>query len=290
MKEYKNTEIQITENLYSLIYGPSGAGKSFFLGSVPNIVIINTDKGEKVWASRDFKGKYPGASFTVLEVEKTGYDGWIEFEKTKEHALKKCLELESKHLGIDSFTELSDMALDYAFKTNPDKKKFTGRPTLPDYGEQSRLLKELILELRSYDLSVWVIGHEDVTKDEVTGQITRHPMTVGKFARKIGKYFDLFLYMEASISGGKTTRRFTCQNTGITQAKSNVSLPNMVENPDYAKLMQSIKGDTTPATTEPSQQSQTGGGERKPQERVRLASEIGKGQYGATLTDKEGEK
>ena len=237
MKEYKNTEIKMTDRVYALIYGASGVGKSFFLGTVPKLVVINTDMGEKVWRSKAFLAKYPNAEFTILDIEKQGYEGWMEVDKAIKYVEDNHAQREWKNLGLDSFTEVVDMALTYAMTTNPDKKKWTGRPSQPDYGEATRLLKEFVLRLRALPLSVWVIGHEDTEKDETTGRITTHPMAFGKFARRLGKYFDAYLYMDAYDVGGQTKRRFLTENVGITQAKSNLSLPRQIEDPDYAKLV-----------------------------------------------------
>jgi len=241
-----NKEIEVGERVFILLYGTPGVGKSFFLGTIPGVWIISTlSEGEKVWGARDFKQKYPKAEFHVIEIEKKGWEGWLEVGKAIKHFKDSALiaQPSSSHLAIDSWTDVSDMALDYALYLS---KHLGQQPTLPDYGTQTRLLKDFIMDLRAEPFSIWITGHEDADKDEVTGAISRHPMSVGKFARMMGRYFDACFYYESVQVKTGSQRRFVCQPAGITVAKNNLALPQFLVDPDYAKLMEAIRVEGAP--------------------------------------------
>lgn len=98
-----------------------------------------------------------------------------------------------KTLVLDSITTFSAATLQHIVKTNPGIKRNETRqgaqPGLQDYGILRREFQRLIPGLLSLPCNVVMLAHLAVEKDEATGQILRHSMMDGSFAKELPIYF-----------------------------------------------------------------------------------------------------
>jgi hypothetical protein len=98
-----------------------------------------------------------------------------------------------KTLVLDSITTFSAATLQHIVKSNPGIKRTESKqgsqPGLQDYGILRREFQRLIPGLLSLPCNVVMLAHIAVEKDEATGQILRHSMMDGSFARELPIYF-----------------------------------------------------------------------------------------------------
>lgn len=101
--------------------------------------------------------------------------------------------MEFKTLVLDSITTFSSATLAHIVRTNPGVKrnetKQGPQPGLQDYGILRREFQRLIQGLLSLPCNVVMLAHLAVEKDEATGQIFRHAMMDGSFARELPIHF-----------------------------------------------------------------------------------------------------
>ena len=106
---------------------------------------------------------------------------------------QKSGKLEFKTLVLDSITTFSEATLAHIVKTNPGIKrngtKQGPQPGLQDYGILRREFQRLIPGLLGLDCNVVMLAHIATEKDESTGQIMRHAMMDGSFAKQLPIYF-----------------------------------------------------------------------------------------------------
>lgn len=98
-----------------------------------------------------------------------------------------------KTILLDSITTFSAATLAHIVKTNPGiKRNATAQgpqPGLQDYGILRREFQRLIPGLLSLPCNIIMLAHISIEKDEATGQIHRHSMMDGSFARELPIYF-----------------------------------------------------------------------------------------------------
>jgi len=220
-----------------LIYGVQGTGKTEFAGTwaeAGDVLYIDTDRGilTIVASSRiphelkthihtfpiqdrseDIHIKQPVGLLTVKaileEISKTG----------------KFDAIEPKTVVIDSMTTLGDYSLAYALFISGH----TGQqPTKPDWGRNSRELHETLTLGISLKCNFICIAHEQYIKDDTSGKTWCLPLTVGKFAHRIGGYFDEVYHAKVSQAGGTHSFELETKPSGLITAKSRLDLPSVI--------------------------------------------------------------
>lgn len=125
-----------------------------------------------------------------------------------------------KTLVLDSITTFSAATLAHIVKTNPGIKrnetKQGAQPGLQDYGILRREFQRLIPGLLSLPCNVVMLAHIAVEKDEATGQIFRHSMMDGSFARELPIYFKecwrLYMKDGRRIAQTQSDHMFNCRS------------------------------------------------------------------------------
>lgn len=147
----------------ALLYGPPGSGKSTGALSAPGpILIVNSEgQGGIRFARRRF-GDQKIRELTFAG-KQTFIDAYLYLKERKGG---------EKTLVIDTIGEAHRMLLDEMAKD--------GRPTMQQWGDVQVIIERFIRSVRDLDINVILVCHEEIQKDEATGEAMRMPLTGGR--------------------------------------------------------------------------------------------------------------
>jgi len=236
-------DLKLTPFPSILIVGDAGTKKTWLSGQFPKPYFFDFDKGMAVL--RDVKGitydtfkDAPEAS-KVFDPAKGIYEwgkGWPAFIKKLNEVGSTMDEGKCPYTTIvfDSLTMMGNLALNYVIAEAKRNNRYkSGDPVDQGlWGQQSRLLETTMDQLTSWDIARIVTAHVQRDTNTVTMNVEKLPLTTGKFAGKVGAYFDEVWYIEAK--GDKLVIK-TKHNAQMRQAKSRYNLTDESEL-DFNKL------------------------------------------------------
>lgn len=239
------SEIKTEGNFKLLLIGDAGVGKTIFGTSLPgktrvldfdikidSAALFYRDKPEHL-ANINVTQFRAGLTLNpIQQLEEVIRDEFIPQQKTGKMAFDTLL--------VDSITTFSAASLAHIVKTNPGIKRTASaqgmQPGLQDYGILKREFQRLIPGLLSLPCNVIMLAHIATEKDEMTGQLLRHTMMDGSFAKELPIYFKEV--WRAFIKDGK--RFAQTQSDGQYNCRSQIpGLPNPVPL-DYAAIAKHI--------------------------------------------------
>ncbi len=196
----KLSEMKTEGNLKILVEGDSGSGKTCFASSFPGPVLLLDFDLKADSAAAFLKSTNRIDQLASVEVEEfPARIGISPIDKLTKLINDKLIpgqrdnNLGFKTIILDSITTFSSATLAHIVRTNPGIKrnetKQGAQPGLQDYGILRREFQRLIPGLLSLPCNVVMLAHISVEKDEATGQIFRHAMMDGSFARELPIYF-----------------------------------------------------------------------------------------------------
>jgi len=203
-----------------LVYGAPGSGKTTLALSFPKpVYVFDFDGGlpEGIkGVDSDFYGSSPKDT-----VSNCGYTKF----KTQWYKL-----LNEKHdyktIVIDTITGFQDILAKYIQLVNGWKDGVPRNQTLPFYGMLGDYGKQFANEVRQFkDINLIVTAYEQLTKDDVSGDILAGPnMDGNKVVPKIiGAFSDMF-YMKADYKDGKAIYNTYISQYRRYQAKNRLSI------------------------------------------------------------------
>lgn len=220
------------EALTILNYGPPGSGKTWFAGTMPKVYILSLDKG--------LKGlKLAGKQFDGCEV-----DTLDELYKVIEEIIQGKRAKDCKSFVLDHLTEVTDLAITHTgLRTKDNKLK---RSTWGEIADHARIVTRKFLDIAAVrNVPVCVIAHQQIEKNELTGNIIGLPATVGKFAEQIGGFFDMYLYSRQDLKpvNGNWIPSWTVSTVNYLefQAKDRTGTLDVTEPNDFPTLMAKIQ-------------------------------------------------
>lgn len=194
----KLSDIYTSGNLKVLVQGDSGIGKTCLAAQFP-APIRYLDFDLKV----DSAASYLRSKDMLKQLNHIEVDSFPPgFTESPLDKLSKVIAelIAAQKLGtlpatlvLDSITTFSAATLLHIVKTNPGIKRTVSaqgsQPGLQDYGILRREFQRLIPGLLTLPCNIVMLAHIAVEKDEATGQIFRHSMMDGSFARELPIYF-----------------------------------------------------------------------------------------------------
>lgn len=194
------SEIRTEGALKILVEGDSGVGKTCYAASFPGKVLYLDFDGKVDSAASFLRSQNLSDQLQAIEVEQFPPNlGVSPIDRLGKLIAEKLIPqqragtMEFQTLVLDSITTFSAATLAHIVKTNPGIKrnetKQGPQPGLQDYGILRREFQRLIPGLLSLPCNVIMLAHIAVEKDEATGQIFRHAMMDGSFARELPIYF-----------------------------------------------------------------------------------------------------
>ena len=218
-----------------LIIGDSGTHKTRFLGGVPGIYVVDTDRGMAINRDRSveydtFKDAPYGATFPTNIMKNEGIypwgKAWTEFVKKMDQIGMLIDKGEGpKAIAIDSLTTLGNICMNYVLSESGSK----GPPQIQHWGAQTQHLEVVMDRLSAWPIMFICTAHIQRDENKITeGGREYLPLTTGKFAGKVGIYFDDVWYTKAG-KGTDGKRQFTIiteSDSTYKQAKTRYNIPS----------------------------------------------------------------
>lgn len=223
--------------LRCLIYSKSGVGKSRMASTFPGLKgVIDTDNGGIVYTKA-------GNSLVASIPEDTIIGGdrpiaWKQILLALDHMVKKNVSA----LVFDSFTTIAEACMKHVLF---EAGRMGQSPTFAEWGRQIQLIRELLFKAFGTGKNVIAIFHEDIERDELTGQMWCLPLITGKLSKSIPGYFDEVYHLEVREEKGKKVYEAVTKAARTFVAKSRLDslldggIPERIPS-DFAQLLPMI--------------------------------------------------
>lgn len=223
----KLADIRTEGALKVLIQGDSGVGKTCYASTFPGKTLFLDFDGKVDSAAAFLRYKKLESQVEQIEVEQlaasltTGpIDLLTKLINEKLIPQQRTGKMEFQTLVLDSITTFSAATLAHIVKSNPGIKRNETRqgpqPGLQDYGILRREFQRLIPGLLTLPCNVIMLAHISTEKDELTGQLMRHAMMDGSFARELPIYFKevhrLYVKDGRRIAQTQTDNLYNCRS------------------------------------------------------------------------------
>lgn len=241
------------KTLHVLIYGAIGMGKTLFACGFPApIWVIDCDKGMLSIKTTDLisEDKKKEIYFETILEKYFNKGSKQRVQPTAYNRVRAMIELISsngeiegirpKTVVLDSMTTFGEYALDDSMAAA--KHLGNAKVSQPDWGGQIRRMNETIGLGRSMtNLNFICTAHEGVNKNKEGAVIAIFPLVTGRFATRIGLYFDeVYRASTKAGPGGKREYCLKTQPTPLASAKSRLNLPNDIE-ASYTTIQEFLK-------------------------------------------------
>jgi len=151
---------------------------------------------------------------------------------------------------IDSLTEIDELAKEQIVKQDRPNLKgkdigkvYDDMMTLQDYGLLATRMTRFIRAYRDLEYNIIFTSLELEKKNEITGSITLVPSISGRLSLNLAGYFDeVFHMITKKEPDNKVGRYFITANIENTIAKDRAGVLELMELPDWTKIITKIKG------------------------------------------------
>lgn len=136
-------------------------------------------------------------------IRDSGSEAYIEWERHFESALESGLLLGYDWVMLDSISTFADMIMDRVLVLNNRAGQV---PQQDDYSPVMVSLRNIVRRLCSLQradgtfVNIYVTGHLEPNKDELTGRIFNTPLLIGKLRQKLPILFSDLLIFEADTT------------------------------------------------------------------------------------------
>lgn len=234
---YKPT---VTTTFACLVYGPSGSGKTTFAGTFPDPFFIDADRG-----MRSLQGEFPRYQLQKATRPFTAVLNIMQDAVAKRGPWAEGGPLASrKTIVIDSITSLIDDYLMPEAMLEAKRDILNDKPSYDEYGKIKSRMTALASVLKDLALTRYVVftALVEEEKDENSGELIGKPMMTGKYRDKAMADFDETYYFQTQPQlQGPQKYLLHAQTYKWYRAKSRLTTIKSLENPSFAKLLESFK-------------------------------------------------
>jgi hypothetical protein len=237
-------DIQGEPNPSVLVMGDSGTKKTTFLAQVPGIYVFDFDGGMATVRGKDvqyetFKDA-PTAQVKALKKVEGFYErgkAWPAFIKKLNEIGEEIDKGKRVPVGLDSLTTMANVCMNYVLA----QAGHNGAPQIQHWGAQIQLLETVMDQLTAWPVPLIVTAHLQRNTNDLTQVVEMLPLVTGKFAGKIGIYFDE-VYL-AKVKGKADKREYILQTESDSTAKQVKTRYNVKdETPtDWTKVYDQIR-------------------------------------------------
>lgn len=218
------------------VYGDPGVGKSTFCATAPAPLFLDVEKGTLV-----LKGKPEFKDVLVLQVQDYKTLEKVYWE-LKEGGLP-----EIKTVVLDTFTELQKRVLDGIVReqvlTNSLRKGNPYLPQLQDYGQNTHMLRRLLVAFCELDRHVIFTAHAIEAKDEEV--LVWRPAITQKLWESVEGLMDVVGFLTVETDKDRNIRRqMQVQPSRRVKAKCRIAMPEnpgIIENPTFQMFVDALE-------------------------------------------------
>jgi hypothetical protein len=257
IEDYTNLITNVPEvgesNIRVIVYGDYGVGKTRLLGTFPNVLLLNYDRGEKTLAGK----KVACINFSKYATDKDGneisaqnYERTVQIlndavNRTGPFAKGGPLE-HIQTIALDDLTTLSAFIL-------YDLKKFSkhkvrdpelDKAEYKHYDAVANLVIRILelLKMATENFNIITTAGQKLDENEVTKRQLGYPNLVGKTRQRLGHFFDCIWHME--IEGVGQKRQYVLHmgpHTPFTgKSRGEGKQGGKIIDPNYEKIMNSL--------------------------------------------------
>lgn len=204
----KKEDIEVSKNLFILIYGQPASYKSTTALSAKNPLLFDIERGcQRINREWQCDTVQPETYSQLLEV--------LEKEDLSSYST----------LVFDTLLALNDLCMDEILKTQPTLVQKDGSPSLKAYGQAKVKFKALVEKLASMNKTIIFVAHsiEQKNQDEIEIRTDSSSSAI----REITKKLDVMAYI--SVVGNKKFMNF--KPTSRYYAKPIQGVPDQIEIP-----------------------------------------------------------
>ncbi|MBD4204909.1 AAA family ATPase [Xanthomonas citri pv. citri] len=221
---WSNVDDAHMDGLNMMVYGPAGVGKTRLIGTLPQPIIISSERGNLT-----LKGK--GIPVAYIQNGKDLKEVYDEIVRDAGRTFKS--------VALDSMTDICETMLGISKKLNKaDPRKA--------YFEVAELGHDWMKKFRDLPgIHKYFVAQLGETKDEVTGQKQYAPSFPGKALGQDAPYlFDILAYAGVYVDPETQERHhyLKCQPDQQYQAKDRSGVLGDFEQPDFAQILNKISG------------------------------------------------
>lgn len=217
-----------------LIMGDSGSGKTHFIGTMPKPFVCDFDRGLNTLQGKPVKAMAFGPEdWNAFAAEVKAWKGG---------PMYGC-----ETFCVDSLSMASEAAMN-AVLTKSGRRG--GQPTVQDWGEAIRRVKDMLGYITTLPCNVVVTAHWQLVRDEILGDVQYLPLIFGKdLPHRLGIWFDevYSTLVRTKIEGTSSVTSYDLQvkpdaRSRIIKSRMNSTgmLFNQFEAPDFNHLQKKV--------------------------------------------------
>ena len=126
-------------------------------------------------------------------------------------------------------------------KDKQGNKLYTGVPQQNDWMPQMQILENSIKDFLGLPCDCVLIGHDDISKDDVSGKMYAHLMITGKLSKRVPLLFDEVYVTQTKESPDGTSYYLQTQPQGIYKARSRLSRKGLLDKYEPADIKHILK-------------------------------------------------
>lgn len=180
----KATDIKPLQHIKALVYGEFGCGKTTFATTFPKpLLFFDFDNGYHTYRG------VPDVDYTLYNDDPSARRPSA-YKDFKKDLLREAKDPQYATYVLDSTTFLLEALIREIISANASSQAHEGI-TLQEWQLVTNRFTRLFLDIRAFSANFVVIGHENTIQDEITSEIKRFTVMIGKkFAQKAPGYFD----------------------------------------------------------------------------------------------------
>jgi hypothetical protein len=235
-------------NINLLIYGKPGAGKTFLASTadyVPEmrpVLYLNVEGGDMT-----LRHSAP----EIRKIPEEGSLTWPQLQTIYDLLARQCYngpepgEFVPRTVILDTLTECQKMNMSQIMAElmmdQPEKGWDPDIPQIKQWGKNIEQIRKWVRKYRDLPLNVIMTCHEQIDKDNMTGQQLHKPQLSGKLSNEVAGFFDIVAYLYVKQEEGKPVRKLlTGSWEGYVAKDRSGNLPEIMVNPNMGEIYERI--------------------------------------------------
>jgi hypothetical protein len=209
----------VPDRLKILLYGETGTGKSYLASSLPQPgYLLNFDDCETDYSKPNMQW---WVTPEIYNKQTPIQQRWMLLRQDLNKLQSgKIGDVEFKSLVLDSTTSLSRLALEHALALNKSRGPDGGPIWNVHRSMAKNLVEEVIGNVLAFPGIVCVIGHPEIVKHELTGEIKGQLNLPGKLTVEVPSMFDEVWITTATKTKEGIAYEVSFVPTGFYRARS----------------------------------------------------------------------